>query len=93
VIIDIFWLVSEGFGGCLGQAGAFALVEGDVAGEFELLQSFHGMSETIAGKVHVRIVDLLDIPRQDDLAALTDPRENRLDLLHGQILGFIKNDE
>jgi len=50
-----------------------------MAGDAIVLQALYGVGESVASKIHERIVDLFDIACQDDFAALADAGDDGFD--------------
>src|SRR3954465_9289160 len=71
----------QGFGGEVGQSGAFAALERDVAGVGPHLEAVDRVGEAGRRFGQVRRVDLLDVTEADDLRARAGARDQCLHLL------------
>ena len=84
---------SEVLVGQVGQFTPLALVERDVAEEVPALEPVYDIAHAIRLLIQVWRIDLSDIPRQDDLGILSSPRDNGLDLMCCQVLGFVNDNK
>ena len=83
---------SEVLIGQVGQVTSLALVERDVAEEVPALEPVYDIAHSIRLLIQVWRVDLSDIARQDDFGILSSPRDDGLDLMWGEVLGFVYNE-
>ena len=52
-------------------------------------EAVHDVGEAVGAGVDVRVVDLVRVAGEDDLRALADARDDRLDLERGEVLGLV----
>ncbi|MNC20748.1 hypothetical protein D3C75_687110 [compost metagenome] len=62
-------------------------------GDGLLLEALHHIGQTVAGGIQIRMVNLMRVSQQHNLAALPYPRDNGFHLVAGEILGFIDDNK
>ena len=60
-----------------------------MAGDVQVLEVFRQEAEAVGAGVHVGVVDLVGIPREDHLGALPSPGEDGLHLVGREVLGLV----
>ena len=90
---DVVVGCSEVLIGQVGQLAPLPLVEGDVAEEVAALEPVNHIAHAVGLLVEVGRVNLPDIAREDDLGILASPGDDGLDLVRGQVLGFVDDED
>src|SRR5207248_106715 len=86
------WTDSQDVRSELCQRGTLTFRQGDVSGQALVLELVDHVDEAIAGRVHVRIVDLIRVAGDDDLGVVADAGDDRLHLVRRQVLRFVDDD-
>src|SRR5690554_4616013 len=81
-----------GFGELRQYRARYAL-KVDVAAMAEALEAFGHVGEAGAQGAKVRGVDLRQVAQADDFGTIAGPGDDGLDLVRGQVLGFINDDQ
>src|SRR5437016_6019794 len=76
----------------LGERRALALGERDVPRQALVLELVHDVDEPVAGRVHVRVVDLVRVAGEDDLGVVAHARDDRLHLVRREVLRLVDDD-
>lgn len=58
-----------------------------------ILERLNDVRQTVRDRVHVTGVDLIDVSTEDDLRILARTRDDRLQLVDGEVLRFVDDDE
>ena len=69
-----------------GEVAAFALGQRDVADGGLAFETFDHVGQAVGRAVEVGVIDLGDIAGEDDLGALADAADDRLDLVRREVL-------
>src|SRR5207245_9676802 len=77
----------------LSQLGTLSFGQRDVGCERALLELLDGVAETVAGKVEVGMIDLVRVAGENHLGPLAGTADTGLDLVRGQVLRLIHDDQ
>src|SRR5262249_40890479 len=83
----------EKIGRQLGQRAALPLGQSNMAGDLLALEAIYDVHQAVVGGIDVRIVDLKWIAGENDFRVVPYPGDDCLDLVRGQILRFVHDDE
>src|SRR5205085_10325241 len=86
------WPVSQDVRSELCQRGTFTFRQGDVPGQALVLELVDHVDEAIAGRIHVRVVDLVRVAGEHDLGVVADAGDDRLHLVRRQVLRLVHHD-
>src|SRR5438105_15943774 len=77
----------------LREFRSLSLGQGNVPRQRVVFELLDRVTEPVAAEIEVRVIDLVRIAGQDDLRSLAGARDDGFDLVRGEILRFVYNDE
>ena len=77
----------------LREPGTLPFFQRDVPADALVPEPFDQISQPVALRVQIRVIDLLRIAEQHDFALLADAGDDRLHLVSAQILRLVDDDE
>jgi hypothetical protein len=79
----------EQIAGQVGQRGPLPFFQRDVSIDRLIHHPADQVAQPVGQGVQVGMVDLLNVAREDDFGPVAGPRDDRLDLVRGQVLGLV----